>query len=564
MARSSETSFYVVDTETTGDSRKGMRVYLWGLTDRKTTFFDYGLDLDSLIYRLGSLKEDNPLVYIHNLKYDGSYILVWLLQNEYTYTERIEGDGQFSAIITDMGLFYEISIGINNKIIKLHDSVKKIPLALEQIPYAYGLDLRKLDFDYHQEVGEDWLPTEQDLEYQKNDVFIPAQALDIQYSQGLTKMTTSADALADYKARIGSGKFKQLYPILPDEVDAFCRKSYKGGITYVKPEIAGKEVGKGSVWDVHSMYPGQMKNELLPYGQPIYLKGDIVESLLDNYPLYIVRFTADFELKKDHMPMVQIKNNFRFNPTDYIEESMGEVELTMTSVDFELFKKQYHIFYLEVHDAYYFKGAKGLFDSYIDYWYGVKSDPETPPAMVTISKLYLNGLYGKFGSSPKNVAKIPYLDEEGALRFRTEEKEDRPTVYVPMASFITAYARRLIVNTAQSLWKYFCYCDTDSVHLAFLPEDIDLNDYMEITEKPDEVVGTWGFEANFTQATFYRAKTYKELIDGKNEVKCAGLSASALENVEYNDFEMGVVFEQLKSRQVKGGVELYLAPFEIK
>lgn len=561
MGSSEKITFYVGDFETTGKVNTGMRVWLWGLTDRHTTMFKWGEDLNSFIETVSNLEEDRPLIYFHNLRFDGSYLLVSFLSQGYTHVEQITDDNQISTVITDTGLFYEIAFSKNGKIIKFHDSVKKIPLSLAQIPKAYGLDLEKLDLDYNKEIGPDYIVTEEDIAYQKHDVFIVAQALDIQYSEGLTKMTSSADAMEDYKQRIGKNKFSKLYPVLQPKVDEFCRKSYKGGITYVKPSVAGKQLGRGIVYDIHSMYPAQMKYHLLPYGKPIYFKGDIQEGLLSKYPLYIVKFTADFTLKPDHMPMVQLKNTFGFNPTEYVETSDGEVEMTMTSVDFEVFKKQYEIYYLEVHGAFYFNGAHGLFDSFIDHWYKVKSDPKSTKGIVTISKLKLNGLYGKFGTNPKNVIKEPYLDENGVLRFSTVEKEDRPSVYVPMASFITAYARKQIVETAQATWEWFCYCDTDSVHLSNIPKDEDMSNYLEITESE---LGTWGVDNTFERAVFYRAKTYKQDVEGETMVKCAGLSHKAVESVKYDEFEMGVVFEQLKSRQVKGGVELYLAPFELK
>lgn len=537
-----------------------MSVWLWGITDRKRNFFHHGTDLNGFIDYTQNLKGKSPKIYFHNLRYDGSFIISWLLHNGYQHSERINDVNQFSSIITDTGLFYEIAYSINGKIITLHDSFKKIPIALAQMSKAYGLGINKLDMDYSKRaVGH--VPTLDEIEYQKNDVYIPAEVLDIQYSQGLTKMTSSADAMEDYKNRIGKDKFKQLYPILPNEVDMFCRQSYKGGITFVKPEIANVEVGEGVVYDVHSMYPGRMIKELLPYGNPIFIKGDVKPSMIKDYPLYIIHITADFEVKSDHMPSIQIKNDIRFSPTKYIEKSNGDVDLWLTSIDYQLFKTQYDVYNVIEHGAYYFKGATGLFDDYINYWYGIKEDKSQPKGIRTISKLYLNGLYGKFGTNPKNTLKIPYLDDEGVLRFESQEQPDRESVYVPMASFITSYARKQIVDSAQSVWPYFCYCDTDSVHLTAIPDGLDLNDYLDIT---DDKIGTWGLESYFSKAVFYRAKTYKEEIEGKTMVKCAGLKSDIVKDLEFNDFEIGVVFEQLKSRQVKGGIELYIAPFEVK
>lgn len=559
MGHSRKANFYVADFETTGSNATGMRVWLWGLTNRKRTNFKWGENLESFINEISNLKDKRPLIYFHNLRFDGSYILVYLLNKGYYHVDKIEGDKQISSVITDTGLFYDISFSINGKVITFHDSFKKVPISLAQMPRAYGLDIEKLDMDYS-EKPFDYKPTQEDIDYQRNDVYIPAEVLDIQYSEGLTKMTSSADALEDYKNTIGKRQFKKRFPVLPVEVDTFIRKSYKGGITYAKEATRGKKLGEGVVYDIHSMYPGMMKNHILPYGKPIYFEGDVQDWLLEEYPLYVVRVIADFELLPDHMPSIQIKGDIRFPSNEYIKKSDGEVELYLTSVDYEVFKKQHHFYYLEVKGAYYFKGATGFFDKFIDYWYTIKESEKSDVSMVTLAKLKLNGLYGKFGSNPKNSLKKPYL-ENGVLRFKTVEQEDRESIYVPMASFITSYARKEIVETAQKLWKYFNYCDTDSVHLTGIPNHVDLNDYIEIT---DNEIGTWGLETYFDRAVFYRAKTYKEEINGEVDIKCAGLSGKTLESVPFDEFEVGVVFEHLKSRQIKGGVELYTAPFVIK
>ena len=56
-----------------------------------------------------------------------------------------------------------------------------------------------------------------------------ALALDILYQQDMTKMTVGANALHSFKSMCKN--FKYLFPVLPIDVDADIRKSYKGGFT---------------------------------------------------------------------------------------------------------------------------------------------------------------------------------------------------------------------------------------------------------------------------------------------------------------------------------------------
>ena len=51
----------------------------------------------------------------------------------------------------------------------------------------------------------------------------------------------------------------------------------------------------------------------------------------------------------------------------------------------------------------------------------------------------LNSLYGKFGTNPQQVGRIPILVND-KIEFENKEPEFKKTKYVPMASFITAYA----------------------------------------------------------------------------------------------------------------------------
>lgn len=137
-----------------------------------------------------------------------------------------------------------------------------------------------------------------------------------------------------------------------------------------------------------------MYNEYLPYDNPIFFSGKYKEDKL--YPLYIQRISCAFKIKPGKIPTIQVKNNLRFLPNEYLESSNGEIiVLTLTNIDLELFLNHYNVYFLKYDSGFKFKQMKGLFTSYIDYWSGrkIQAKKEGNGAIYKISKLMLNSLY---------------------------------------------------------------------------------------------------------------------------------------------------------------------------
>ena len=280
------------------------------------------------IYKATNIKDSIELmynfekVYFHNLKFDGSLILDYILRNNYVHTTEKELEhGEFTTLISDMGVFYSIKICLKpkipygKKVVELWDSYKVIPLPVEEIPKAYGLEEAKGRIDYHKKRGEGYEPTDKEWEYIYHDVNIVRQALLLQFTQGMVKMTTASNALKWFKTNY-SGKFEKDFPQLTLEVDYDIRQTYKGGWTYLNPKYKNKDIGDGRVYDVNSMYPWAMSTQLLPYGEPIRYEGE--PKLTSRYKLYTTHFSATFKLKNGHYPSIQLKNSYRFLDTESV------------------------------------------------------------------------------------------------------------------------------------------------------------------------------------------------------------------------------------------------------
>lgn len=558
---------YAADFETT-TKEEDCRVWAWGISSTDDPEqVRYGNSIETF---MGLLCTIQGTVYFHNLKFDGGFIIDWLFRNGFKWTaERKLGEKEFSTLISDMGVFYNIRIRLKNHKngiahnVTIQDSLKILPMSVGEMPKSFGLVEKKLELDYVLDRPEGWVLTDDEKLYLRNDVVILCKALKFMLDRGQKKMTTGANALADYKKRISSDTFKKWFPKLDLFTYNDIKKSYKGGYTYLNPKYRGQEIGSGLVYDVNSMYPWAMKYCKLPYGEPIYFKGKYKESKI--YDVYVQHLLCEFKLKPGRYPSIQIKGNFRYLDTEYLDHSVEPTDLVLTSVDLELFLHNYDVNVIEWIDGYQMMSRVGMFDEYIDYWYNSKTQNKHDGnmGMVTISKLMLNSLYGKFGSKMRGRSKIPYFDaEQDKVRYKLSEEEERNALYLPVATFITSYCRDKIVRAAEACGDRFIYADTDSVHIKGItpPEGMDIDDYR---------LGAFKLEESFNRARFLRQKCYLEDM-GTTEspdfnVKCAGLPKTGRDKVTWENFQFGAIFDgKLVPRVVSGGVILREVTFEIK
>ena len=548
----------VADFETTTDSND---VRVWAVCavniDTCETVF-LSNSIDSFI---DWLSNKNTVCYFHNLKFDISFILDNILRKRgFTHSDSHEA-GTFETLITDGGVFYSTTLYFEKKKKKykkvvFYDSLKKLPFSVSVISKAFELEDEKLEIDYKAYRPEGHELTEEEKAYIVNDCRIVAQALNIQFNEGLTKMTNASDAMAGFKKIFGKDYFSKVFPVLPLELDAQIRRAYKGGFVYLKPEHANRRGLSGKSYDVNSLYPSVMYDRLLPYGYPMYFEGEPEEN--ERYPLFIVRLRCSFQLKPEHIPTIQLKNNWRFMATEYLESSDGEiVEIVLTNVDLKIFLEHYDTLNLEYLEGWRFKGMTGIFKEYIDHWMHIKET--NTGAKRQLAKLMLNSLYGKFATNPRGRKKIPYLcPEKNVVRYKLAEPDDREPVYTAMGAFITAYAREVTIRAAQSVYPRFIYADTDSLKLIGdeTPEGLNIH--------PTHL-GAWKDEGDFSDSLFIRAKTYLMTVDGVEKVTCAGMPENVKKAVTYENFHSGSVFEgKLMPRTYPGGVVLEETTFTIK
>ena len=518
----------------------------------------------------------NPTVYFHNLKFDGEFIIYYLLKNGFTWIsdKKDKKDKTFVTLISDMGMFYTIEVyfKVGNKQVKkvtFIDSLKILNMSVDMIAKTFGLSISKLKIDYNEPREKGHILTDEEKDYIKNDVLIVAQALKVMFDENLTKMTIGSNALNDYKDIITQNKFKHLFTPISYEIDEDLRKAYKGGFTYLNPIYKEKDVGSGVVLDVNSLYPSVMYDKPMPFGEPFFYQGKYEEDKV--YNLYIQMITCSFELKENKIPTIQIKRS-HFIENEYLTSSNNEIVcLVLTNIDLKLFLEQYNVYDLEYICGWKFRSLTGVFTKYIDKWITrkIEATKSGNKGMRTLAKLMLNSLYGKFATSQDVQSKIPYLGDDDIIHYEYSEKSRKKGLYIPIGCFITAYAREKTIRTSQAIKDYsikkygkdlYIYSDTDSIH-TLLP----IEELTQFCDIDDVRLGAWKHEASFTKARFVRQKCYLEEIEDEVKITCAGMPKSCYKFVEWDKFKQGFTCGgKLTFKHIRGGVKLVETDFTIK
>lgn len=514
-------------------------------------------------------------IYFHNLKFDGTFILSYLI-NELHFMSAFDPTIQdfpkdsdmprdsFKYLISDMGQWYTLTVSHRGKLITFKDSLKLLPFSLARIGKAFKTKHQKLEMEYtgFRYAGCEITPAE--MEYIKNDVLVLKEALEFMFDQGHKELTIGSCCLKEFRSTLVFNKWDELFPNLYEqEIDAdtfgtssaglYVKKAYRGGWCYVVKGKEDKVFKGGCTADVNSLYPSMMHSEsgnIYPVGAAHFWKGAFPDNALRPEVYYFVRIKTRFYLKKGFLPFVQIKNTYRYKQNECLETSDirirgeyfreylnpdgsyndGRVTLTLTKTDFELMKEHYDLEDCEILDGCWFVTMAGVFDAYIDRYKKLKQ--ESKGAMRELAKLFLNNLYGKMATSTNKSFKVVVPDDEGVLHYEIVYSDGKKPGYIACGAAIPSYARAFTIRAAQANYygpdkPGFIYADTDSIHCDLRPEEL------RGIRIHDKDFCAWKVESEWSEGYFNRQKTYIELLtvrDGEAlpvpfyNIKCAGMS----------------------------------------
>lgn len=568
-------NLYIADFETTveNDTSKQTQTEVWAYGIARlydtTDNVIIGNNITDFLDFFCFGKKTRKIIYFTNLKFDCSFILDHLTRNlgyssaydtskKEFLKERELKPGQFITTITDLGIWYTVSINYKGYLLEFRDTLKLLPFSVEELGKAFDTKHRKLKMNYKGNMHAYGEITEDQKRYITNDILVPKEAMEKFLSFiGETEkppLTIGQCALKKFKEQFTHEQWLDLFPNLCEfkldpvlygssNADEYIRRSYQGGWCYADEKRTGIVNGNihdgyalTYIYDVNSLYPAMMYYNFFPVGLPKFTKNIRDLSIAKNI-FGFIRFKCNFELKPGYLPFIQIKNDFNFRSNENLKSTRYDrwgnilrdykVEMTLSIATWNLFVQSYKIKDFEFLDGCIFQCEKGLFNSYIDHFMKLKEQATRDKNKVlrTIAKLFLNSLYGKFGKNPLNAFKVVQFDEkEEQVKYIFDEGEPGKPVYIPIACAITSYARKYTVKSALMNRDNFLYSDTDSIHL--LLKEGEQAKGIEIHETK---LGAWKLENVVKHSIFLRQKTYIEYNDTDFDIKACGLPERAKE-----------------------------------
>ena len=562
--KKSRVEIYVADFETSHETRNGVE-YAWVWCAGYSRLFNEHIERQGTINEFvkSLMINKSKKVYFHNLKFDGQFLLSYFLNKGYTWCENFTDENQLNYIIDNSGTFYSLQVSFKNKKgqikrITFLDSLKIYPYSLATVAKQFGFEEQKGKMDYDELRYPNHKLTQSEIEYFRKDIVILRKAMEQAYLKDIKKMTIGANALYEYKTIIGKNNFDRIFPKLPNNVDEYLRNAYKGGCCMVGEKYQNVIADTYS-YDINSMYPSQLKYQKLPFGVPHYFTGKY-----SGDKLYVQHLKASFNIKNKKLPCIQLKHTRIFQDNEWIKNCNYQMELYLTNIDLDLFFDNYDVYDLEYIDGYEFESIRGLFSEYIDKWYNIKMNTHDKGERA-FAKLFLNNIYGKFGTNPhRKSGRFGLIN--GVVKKVETIDEDVDTVYLPIAIFTTSYARAMLIKNAQTQFDDFMYCDTDSIHF---------NKPAKYLKIDNHKLGFFKYEYKGV-GKHLKQKTYivHETEDGEGNpidvwnVTCAGLNKDVLQKenikVDFEMFKLGAKFNKLKMKKVIGGCYLSKEEHTIK
>lgn len=452
----------------------GEYISFWG--DSATTLFK------QFLYRL----EDEFVIYAHNGgRFDFHYLL-----------DEIDGSAKI----------------INGRIARarfdkhiLQDSYCALPVGLA----AYQKD----------EIDYEWFERE-NREAHKADILKYLES-DCRY---LMEMISAFNERFGRRLTIGGAAINELAALHPfdrlrESHDEKFRPFYFGGrVDYFE---TGEIRGDFKVYDVNSMYPAVMRDELHPtgaeyvhkYGAEINEHGDVVG--YEGHPYFI-------EFEGWHGGLLPTKDelagSLSFAPASGIfKATHHEIKVGM----------QFGKVRIDRVVAVYIALKMTNFRTFVDKFYAERQEAKKRGDKIgdLLSKLILNSAYGKFASDPRKYHDWRFTDGEHVAEYVHTEgwevyevfshdkfllRKPSPTPFgyydVATAASITGAARAKLAAAIFSA-KRPIYCDTDSL----ICEDI-TGDGVEIDEKK---LGAWKCEGYADTVYIGGKKLYSASKDGE-------------------------------------------------
>jgi len=596
---------YVADFETCdshdpiGDEVPDQRVWLAGWKNLDSKEKQYYNSIDGFMTSILSRGTNQNTEYaFHNLRFDGSFIVPWLLNNNFNFTHEKPKAGEFTMLLAQPNSWYSITIQVTKRRrVHIWDSAKLFPDSLENLPTIYGTLTQKVIEDqsfYTLKRPEGHKATEQEMAYFNPDLDVLEEVINahISFHGLLFKKTQASQAFKAFEDHFPW--WKKRFPPLEDDLDKDMRKGYWGGISYVNKDIQGKDQKDINVYDINSSYPAQLAYKKMPYGPCQYT----CHGKPPNMALFWVASAyVTFTIKENKVPCIMSKGVLEGLPIihdHWLSDSEGIVKLVFSSIDFKTFQDSYNFEVISWDWSHHFAWkVQREIKEYIlknneeKVHYKKLAKKETTLSLINEylarsqrAKINNNSFYGKFGEMIIKMSKTPHIDEDDNIQYLADHEEVQKMAkrkYLPLAIATTAYGRQQLVMTANTLSNDFFYCDTDSIHFNAKAEyKLKQASEQGLFKIDSTLLGAWDFEGHYDRGRYLRSKCYYEQVIGETaDVTLAGLPADKQTGsrskirscITWENFHIGLVIPggngKLRTIRTKSGVKLVQADFTI-
>lgn len=337
---------------------------------------------------------------------------------------------------------------------------------------------------------------------------------------------------------------ENLIPQISGKIGLDIRQSYTGGAVdvYIPENKKGNEV---YCYDVNSLYPSVMSDNLMPVGNPTYFEGNIRAIDAEAFGFFFCNIITPNNLKH---PIIQthVKTS---NGLRTIAPLGSWKDMIFSSEMDNAIKLGYKF---EILWGYTFN-KENIFKDYVDFLYNFRINYPKDDPLNFIAKILLNSLYGRFGMDDNftevniihkdfypdfenkyldNILNTQDLGDYKLISFKQknnqiENEESTHNVSVGLASAITAYARIHMSQFKNNPNINLYYSDTDSIYTDSELDPILLS---------ETTLGKLKLENTCKRAIFLAPKVYcLETIENKLIYKVKGLK-HAIE-LSMSDFE---------------------------
>ena len=565
--------------------------------EKRAVVYSYALAIDGTIYHARSTDEFFPLlekiaadmeltldrrlvIYVHNLAYEWQFIKHYMAWES---AFAISSDRRIVRAVSKLGIEFRCSYVLTNK-----------PLAA--VGKDVGVQKMVGDID-HTLIRNSITPlSDEEMGYIDNDVRIliefERQALAQEggsIEQALRSIPITKTGYVRRrmrKAALADPAYEQLISelTLTEETYTLARHSFQGGYTHANSTVMGQEMGDTVAVDLASSYPSSMLQFTYPMSSFHSVAHEFTAEELDKcigHIHFFVTFVVYDAVSRYPFPYISlskaisISDPFVDNGRVY---SVASMTLTMTDVDWQIFRRCYDVESIEIVDV-MMAPAEYLPAAITDPIVAMYGDKTALKGVAGQEVNYrsakedINGVYGSVAMDPVRtdfefnaedsefVATIPTTEDALSKHNNSRSRY----LFYPWAAWVTAYSRYVLLMTMYDLIDAgvtVMYCDTDSIYHKPSPKAQGIIDRVngEVRERlsaamhyrwfyatdeevedalaPKDIkgvrhhIGLFEVDGHYDNFKTLGAKRYAVEKDGEFKITVAGLSKGAASYIE--------------------------------